>query len=263
LHHHLRRADVTSLSKQQAELMDHHLMRLASYGQKIVHTITFAQQVFSKAATPEELAEDEEAAAQEKSPEPDQPRPARPKKLVLSDGEILDIYGTALREAQLEADWRGIVTSRGRSLGGAAGLPEGRASAAGADAGAAPPTRRAEAIGLIGQALTTYETAATSQDLAAASEDLAQRLIPARKPCSNYLEDPGELCCSPIIMGEQDPDAQPVVEPVLSVRSLPGRFEGEDALAASPETLPPGASPETRPPSEMSPMVAVGPSSRV
>ena len=125
-------------------------------GQKIVHTITFAQQVFSKAATPEEVDEDEEAAAQEKSPEPDQPRqqiikvayyhifffekqhkqtqrppeyiiniyyfafvfsksdrihhfynllrPARPKKLVLSDGEILDIYGTALREAQLEAD---------------------------------------------------------------------------------------------------------------------------------------------------------------
>eukprot|EP00927_Polykrikos_kofoidii_P005815 TRINITY_DN12315_c0_g1_i1.p1 TRINITY_DN12315_c0_g1~~TRINITY_DN12315_c0_g1_i1.p1 ORF type:complete len:403 (+),score=79.40 TRINITY_DN12315_c0_g1_i1:211-1419(+) len=49
--HHLKRsvgANVVNLSTSQAELLEHHLARLSSYAQKIVHTLAFATRFLSK-----------------------------------------------------------------------------------------------------------------------------------------------------------------------------------------------------------------------
>lgn len=133
LAHHLRRSvgtDVVCLSTSQAELMEHHLARLASYAQKIVHTLAFATRFFAQsqryaldgdgdAMNDHVMGFDDctqlprlgavnggvttapatvEAAACHK-----------PKKLLkLNDEEILKLYSTAQVEAEKEADWRGI-----------------------------------------------------------------------------------------------------------------------------------------------------------
>lgn len=129
--HHLKRSigsDMVSLSASQAELLEHHLARLASYAQKIVHTLAFATRFLSKQSdcpdgfpsNPQEFAgagasrspishhrHDEgngASSAADVQPEPKAPR----KNLKLSDDEILSIYRSAQAEAAIEADWRGV-----------------------------------------------------------------------------------------------------------------------------------------------------------
>jgi len=126
--HHLKRSvgsEVVSLSTSQAELLEHHLSRLASYAQKIVHTLAFA----TRFLTTKQNGEGENSQMdgpyyssggnnphwrpdggqntqhpQQPPPEPKVPR----KSLKLSDDEILNIYKNAQVEAAIEADWRGI-----------------------------------------------------------------------------------------------------------------------------------------------------------
>lgn len=163
--HHLKRSvgsSVINLSASQAELLEHHLSRLASYAQKIVHTLAFATRFLSKQHLDGDQGEAMDstrlanatshglpsggydgamvggAAAQ--APAAEMPRPAK-KSLKLNDNEILSLFRSAQVEAAIEADWRGIpepgaclssrsgdnpVTSR-RSAGTApgAGLGEG------------------------------------------------------------------------------------------------------------------------------------------
>lgn len=135
--HHLKRSvgsDIVSLSASQAELLEHHLARLASYAQKIVHTLAFATRFLSKQqdggdgypSDPQSFAaggmgggvphnpqyrhDDSNlpngAATAQQQP-PQEPRPPR-KSLKLSDDEILSIYRNAQVEAAIEADWRGV-----------------------------------------------------------------------------------------------------------------------------------------------------------
>jgi len=136
--HHLKRSvgsNVVSLSTSQAELLEHHLARLASYAQKIVHTLAFATRFLSKSqGEGGEHAEPPDPGggyggpgsaagcggggqpgqmplgggyAQAGQEAPPQPRPNK-KALKLSDDEILNIYKNAQAEAAIEADWRGI-----------------------------------------------------------------------------------------------------------------------------------------------------------
>lgn len=124
--HHLKRSvgsEVVSLSTSQAELLEHHLSRLASYAQKIVHTLAFA----TRFLTTKQNGEGENGqmdgyypsggnnphwradGGQNAHAQPPPPEPKVPKKsLKLSDDEILDIYKNAQVEAAIEADWRGI-----------------------------------------------------------------------------------------------------------------------------------------------------------
>lgn len=125
--HHLKRSvgsSIVSLSASQAELLEHHLARLASYAQKIVHTLAFATRFLSKQNEggdsypndPQNFAAggmmthnphyrgDGNAAQQQVQEPPKAPR----KSLKLSDDEILSIYRSAQEEAATEADWRGI-----------------------------------------------------------------------------------------------------------------------------------------------------------
>lgn len=135
LAHHLRRSvgtNVVCLSSSQADLMEHHLSRLASYAQKIVHTLSFATRFFAQSQQHMFDADGafagEEASGLDKGPlvqagdrgaevgmhtDPSQ-KPAtqrhRPKKrLKLDDEELLKLYFSAQSEAQAEADWRGIL----------------------------------------------------------------------------------------------------------------------------------------------------------
>jgi len=131
--HHLKRsvgANVVSLSASQAELLEHHLGRLASYAQKIVHTLAFATRFLSKqneggdgypsdphgfaagggpAHNPQYRPDDAHGprGATAMQPAPQEPKVPR-KSLKLSDDEILNIYRNAQTEAAIEADWRGI-----------------------------------------------------------------------------------------------------------------------------------------------------------
>lgn len=126
--HHLKRsvgASIISLSTSQAELLEHHLARLASYAQKIVHTLAFATRFLSKhhfegdsgelesphieggtvanACASGASARLHEAAVQGRAEQ----HPQR-KALKLNDSEILSLYRSAQIEASIEADWRGI-----------------------------------------------------------------------------------------------------------------------------------------------------------
>jgi hypothetical protein len=147
--HHLKRSigsSIVSLSTSQAELLEHHLARLASYAQKIVHTLAFATRFLSKQSTDAAdgctsnsqqypdgggqawaAADANASSAADTQPADSAPRAPR-KSLKLSDDEILNIYRSAQAEAAMEADWRGItgparqVHSEGdftsRSMGG-------------------------------------------------------------------------------------------------------------------------------------------------
>lgn len=134
--HHLKRsvgANIVSLSASQAELLEHHLARLASYATKIVHTLAFATRFLSKhncdqdnqgtsqfsgasqgglgqgssgATNSTDMAR-YAAGAKASTPAAAEPRPPR-KALKLNDDEILSLYRSAQMEASIEADWRGI-----------------------------------------------------------------------------------------------------------------------------------------------------------
>lgn len=133
--HHLKRSvgsSVLSLSASQAELLEHHLARLASYAQKIVHTLAFATRFLTKQqygdgggdgypSDPQIFAAGGGQNAQyrpgegnmmygaQTAQQPVQQEPKAPRKsLKLSDDEILSIYRSAQEEAATEADWRGI-----------------------------------------------------------------------------------------------------------------------------------------------------------
>jgi len=211
---HLRRSEVMALSESQAELLEHHLTRLSSYSQKIVHTIAFAQRVFAQACEAEETrqAEGEEDAQAEKAEEAQKKK----KKLKLKDGEILHMYSLAQREAELEADWRGIdnMTSHTQvNLEPSSGsqehvvasrcgwrLPDGSNVALPAidrHDGTMRQERR-EAIELLGQALATRD--------GGPDDALAARLIPVRRPrpCDEIIGDTNMMrirCCDPAAQG--------------------------------------------------------------
>eukprot|EP00747_Dinoflagellata_sp_TGD_P166163 gnl/TRDRNA2_/TRDRNA2_188515_c0_seq1.p1 gnl/TRDRNA2_/TRDRNA2_188515_c0~~gnl/TRDRNA2_/TRDRNA2_188515_c0_seq1.p1 ORF type:complete len:396 (+),score=70.68 gnl/TRDRNA2_/TRDRNA2_188515_c0_seq1:169-1356(+) len=150
--HHLRRSvgtNIVNLSPSQAELLEHHLSRLASYAQKIVHTLAFATRFLSKQQLEEQQEGNSSSArglqgagaagkvygtggyggagsstlhgggagggdasagvagsgsARDTAAAARQPR----KPLKLSDDEIISLYQCAQREAEIEADWRGI-----------------------------------------------------------------------------------------------------------------------------------------------------------
>jgi len=135
--HHLKRAvgsDTISLTGGQAELLEHHLARLASYAQKIVHTLAFATRFLTSDATPEPSGEQAEADREgnsrsasrenyEEPPEPPAPRP--PAVLKLKDRDILDIYRSAQLEASKEADWRGIVGAPSEGGSSSRSVPSG------------------------------------------------------------------------------------------------------------------------------------------
>lgn len=173
--HHLKRSvgtAVVSLSSSQAELLEHHLARLASYATKIVHTLAFATRFLSKqqqgdgaeqgqGADPSGVASQGRAVglppgatgapgaqpyaggAAYSSPyggrasQPSEPRPQR-KALKLNDDEILSLFRNAQMEAAMEADWRGIsgpIMSRdSASSGGAQDGWTGAASGSGTPA---------------------------------------------------------------------------------------------------------------------------------
>ncbi|CAE8642524.1 unnamed protein product [Polarella glacialis] len=122
--HHLKKtvgANVINLTAGQAELLEHHMSRLESYAQKIVHTLAFAtrliawQQPFetesplaaSNASSRGACSSATDPAEGEPAWKPREPR-CPPKKLKLKDEEILDIFRSAQQEAIKEADWRGI-----------------------------------------------------------------------------------------------------------------------------------------------------------
>lgn len=143
--HHLKLsvdADSVSLSASQAELLEHHMARLASYATKIVHTLAYSTRFLSKHRLEEDAGENDgpppepsngragaKAAAQQhlaeespylssigggRRPAPPTPAPAaaepkpQRKALKLNDDEILSLYRSAQMEASIEADWRGI-----------------------------------------------------------------------------------------------------------------------------------------------------------
>lgn len=130
--HHLKRsvgANIVNLSASQAELLEHHLARLASYATKIVHTLAFATRFLSKhngeqdtspaSADPAHAghcaanaggAQAFAPGARPPAP-PAEPRPPK-KALKLNDDEILSLYQSAQMEAGIEADWRGISAPR-------------------------------------------------------------------------------------------------------------------------------------------------------
>jgi len=129
--HHLKRsvgANIVNLSASQAELLEHHLARLASYATKIVHTLAFATRFLSKHNGEQDTSPTSAdkgagpAAAQPAPafghggmpaalPPPAESRPPK-KALKLNDDEILSLYQSAQMEAGIEADWRGISAPR-------------------------------------------------------------------------------------------------------------------------------------------------------
>lgn len=261
LEHHLRRTGVETLTQPEADLLAHHLGRLASYGQKIVHTLAYSQQVVTQ--TIEGLA----AAAQQ----PPAPRPgdssaqagaeaaaeeavqkdAPTKKLRLSDREIMAIFKGAQREAEREADWRNIeppnarnslgdlvagAGTDGSSLSDAAARTAARADETCASSPGARPAsastgkvqERADAIDLLSQALSLQEGADDT-------DALAFRLLPARptRRC-----DVGDACCATILGDEEPlPAAMPKSVPVLPPANGGGGGVGFASLAAGPTSV--------------------------
>eukprot|EP00440_Ansanella_granifera_P069466 gb/GFBE01075366.1/.p1 GENE.gb/GFBE01075366.1/~~gb/GFBE01075366.1/.p1 ORF type:complete len:410 (+),score=82.71 gb/GFBE01075366.1/:1-1230(+) len=133
--HHLRRSagsHVVNLTAGQAELLEHHLNRLASYAQKIVHTLAFATRFLSSQQEPPSYFEGDrgemaspnvssrgvDSARAASVADGQEQAPHRTRKLRLRDNEILDIYRSAQQEASKEADWRGIAGPGARSDGG-------------------------------------------------------------------------------------------------------------------------------------------------
>lgn len=200
LAHHLRRSNVVCLSESQAELLEHHLTRLSSYSQKIVHTIAFAQRVFSKGVA-EEPSQAEHSQQQEAPEEP----PNKRKPLKLSDNEILKMYNLAQQEAELEADWRGIHYMGQQHADFTSAGGSSKPSSRGIDSGRRQERR--EAIELLGQAFAVRDS--RNAPLAG---DLAERLVPVRKPrpCDDMLAgtDPGYICCEPLPSSEDTDRAQ-------------------------------------------------------
>jgi len=258
LEHHLRRTGVETLTQPEADLLAHHLGRLASYGQKIVHTLAYSQQVVTQPIEgraeaaqqpPAPRPGDDDSSAQagaEAAAEEAAQKDAPTKTLRLSDREIMAIFKGAQREAEREADWRNIEPPNARnSLGdvvvgaGADGGPlsdsaaptparadETCASSPGARPAAASSGKvqeRADAIDLLSQALSLQEGADET-------DALAFRLLPARptRRC-----DVGDACCA-TILGDEDPlpAAMPKSVPVLPPANGGGAGVGFASLAA-------------------------------
>jgi len=230
--HHLQRSNVVSLSESQAQLLEHHLERLAVYGQKIVHTIAFAQRVLTLQdnqthgiAEAEEEQEGAETACQQSESESVR---RKPKRLVLKDKELLEMYSLAQHEAQLEADWRGLSpghqnSGRGFSFESEAAMAEERCRS----------REREAAIGLLGQALAARQGLVADQRRdtqgLSASEDLAQRLIPARP---GPVSLPGITCCVPHPSSDGEVTSErPPAAPILAVTPAEARAWLEEAGA--------------------------------
>lgn len=185
--HHLRRSGIIALSESQACLLEHHLPRLSNYSEKIVHTIVYAQRVLanSQAPRPKDASDDAqsteastEAAVAEAVVAPTEAvvlEEPRKKTLKLQDREILQLYCDAIKEAEIEADWRGIAEWPARGYGTAV-----------EDLGSHVEEWR-EGLELLGQAVAFRErTNMAPEDVsadeslrAASGELLKQQLIPA------------------------------------------------------------------------------------
>lgn len=235
--HHLHRSSVVALSASQAQLLEHHLERIAVYSQKIVHTITFAQRVldFQENQTSDRIAEaEEEDEESESAPQRTESESSRrkPKRLVLQDKELLEMYSLAQHEAQLEADWRGCGSDC--SFNSAADQEEERSRSREHEA----------AIGLLGQALAARQglVAGQQKDMRSlsASEDLARRLIPARqvRHCGDVVSGPESLpgiaCCVPQSTGSGEALAErPPATPTLAVTPAEARAWLHEARAGA------------------------------
>mmetsp|Transcript_117073 Transcript_117073/g.278104 ORF Transcript_117073/g.278104 Transcript_117073/m.278104 type:complete len:325 (-) Transcript_117073:93-1067(-) len=115
--HHLRSSAGTehiNLTTGQAELLEHHLSRLASYAQKIVHTLAFATRFLSREEQSQGSQGESPSAEADAAPPGGGEESAEPKRstLKLKDRELLQIYRQAQMEACREADWRGLETPR-------------------------------------------------------------------------------------------------------------------------------------------------------
>lgn len=150
--HHLKRSVGTgniSLTTGQADLLEHHMARLASYAQKIVHTLAFATRflmndqnalgegMVDAESSPRYASSSQDGEQCSTHREECQPaivrEPVRKTTLKLRDQEILDLYRSAQQEASKEADWRGIkgpeVTPGSPSEGGSTARSEGSMAA--------------------------------------------------------------------------------------------------------------------------------------
>lgn len=121
--HHLKRSlasETLSLTVSQAELLEHHLGRLVSYAEKIVHTLAFATRFLAPDSKAESEPRGEASEAQDfvcsprsstaRSQMSQMSQPPQAKHaLSLNDDEILSLYRCAQSEAQKEADWRGLA----------------------------------------------------------------------------------------------------------------------------------------------------------
>lgn len=269
--HHLALANVKTLSGSQEHLFEYHLGRLTTYGQMIIQTMSFAQQALESGAAEraaEARRQAEEARAQAEAEAQAQAQAAaaaaaaaaeeakQQKKLRLSDREILAICGAAQREAELEADWRGIdagsspfryraavVSETPPRKGGTLG--EGKAVSPVVDKKAS--RERAEALDLMMEAL---QGAAREAEVAldVAPDDLATRLLPARpvRPCDVAMQRAGTMCCATVLAEEGGlPDVP------LSQRALPKQQQHQQQQqAALPE-------PALRGPQAISPLPAL------
>jgi hypothetical protein len=195
LAHHLRRSGVVCLSESQAELLVHHLSRLASYSQKIVHTISFAQRVFNQAKTEEQVesappptGHSKLPPSQEEYAESNEPAaPAKRKKpLRLDDTEILKMYSHAQQEAQLEADWRGSRPEEGD-------LMQFRNESS----DISQQRERVEAIQLLSQAFAVRNSDARA-------EGIVEVLVPARRCDDQAFQENTLPCCKPNFQGGPD-----------------------------------------------------------
>lgn len=126
--HHLRASagtETINLTAGQAELLEHHLSRLSSYAQKIVHTLAFATRFLSSREAEDAQngaggrQADVPAASGVRDPgnvaelqEQQERRETKRSSLRLKDRELLEIYRGAQQEACREADWRGLATPR-------------------------------------------------------------------------------------------------------------------------------------------------------
>lgn len=144
--HHLKRSVGSgniSLTTGQADLLEHHMARLASYAQKIVHTLAFATRFLmnDQGLLGESQGESESSPRYAISNEDDEQCsmeqevrvPKRKSTLKLRDREIMELFRSAQQEASKEADWRGItgpeVTPGSPSEGGSTARSEGSMAA--------------------------------------------------------------------------------------------------------------------------------------